>query len=159
VQRRIFARLPSLRALVATGCAAALAGAALFAAPASASPATLRRSLQNIAFAPLDLALSPIVAARSVVRNLSAADDPTAVRVIFAVPGFGWNTGVQAMAATVREIAGLIELLPGLALVFTATDLSPLFDPAETGRALIDVETRAVAVKIGVDYTSIPAAS
>jgi len=90
---------------------------------------------------------------------MQAVDDPTAVRVLFLVPGLGWNLGVQAMAAAVREIAGLLELVPGVGLAFTATDWPPLFDPAETGRALIDVETRAVDFRIGVDYTTLPAAS
>jgi hypothetical protein len=62
------------------------------------------------------------------------------------------------MAAVVREIAGLLELAPGIGLAFTASDWPPLFDPAESGHALIDVETRAVDFRIGVDYTGAPSA-
>ena len=135
---------------------AAAASLSLLAVPAHASPQTLRRSFGNIVFAPFDLVLSPVVAARSIYINLRSVDDSRAVRVFYVVPGFAWNTGVQGMAAVVREITGLIEFVPGLGLFFFETDLAPLFAPVERGDALLDVETPPLRIKLGVDYITVP---
>ena len=128
--------------------------ALLGAGPAAAGPETLQRSLQNVAFAPVDFTLAPVVAGRSIARGLESEDDPIAVRVAFAGPGIVWNTGVQALASVVRGLAGVLELPPGIALCFSDADLAPLYDPAEHGPALVDVETRALHVRIGVDYVA-----
>lgn len=125
----------------------------LVALPADASPATLQRSVQNIVFAPFDLALSPFVATGAVVQNLGETDDSTAVRVIYFVPGVAWNTGVQGFASVVREIAGLLEFVPGLALLPFERDLAPLFVPAERSPAWIDFDARVLHVKVAIDYT------
>jgi hypothetical protein len=129
----------------------------LFAAagPAAASPETLKRSLGNILFAPLDIALSPIVAARSIYRNLNDIDDSVGVRLVYPLPGFAWNTGLQIGAGAIRELAGLLELLPGLVLLPFEADMDPLFAPAEKAAALVDVETPPVAIKFGIDYSSL----
>ncbi len=135
----------------------ALAGVLLVAPRAGlASPATLQRSLQNILFAPVDLLLSPVVAARVIHENLQSTEDSLAVRVIFLVPGFFWNTGVQAGAALVREVTGLLEVAPGLVLLPFEADLLVLFAPAENGAALVDQETPLLRVKFGVDYLTLP---
>jgi hypothetical protein len=137
------------------------AGAALIAllccapSPADASPATLQRSVQNLVFAPFDLAFAPFVATGSVLRNLGETDDALAARVIFFVPGVAWNTGVQGFASVVREIAGLLEFVPGLVLLPFERDLAPLFEPAERTPAWIDVDARVLRVKVAVDYTGL----
>ena len=135
---------------------AAAASLSLLAEPAHASPQTLRRSLGNIVFAPFDLALSPVVAARSIYNNLRSVDDSRGVRAFYVVPGFAWNTGVQGMAAVVREITGLIEFVPGLCVFFFEPDLAPLYAPVERGDALLDVETPPLRIKLGVDYVTVP---
>ena len=135
---------------------AAAASLSSLAEPAHASPQTLRRSLGNILFAPFDLVLSPVVAARSIYNNLRSVDDSPAVRAFYVVPGFAWNTGVQGMAAVVREITGLIEFVPGLCVVFFEPDLAPLYAPVERGDALLDVETPPLRIKLGVDYVTVP---
>ncbi|MEM7412887.1 MAG: hypothetical protein AAF430_21825 [Myxococcota bacterium] len=103
--------------------------------------------------APVDLALAPIVAADSIQRHWTAGDDPWAVRVGFLVPGLAWNTSLQALGAVIRETAGLLEFAPGLGLFFFERDLNPLFDPAERGHALLEVDTPRVPLRAGVDYT------
>jgi hypothetical protein len=143
---------PPLRSAALLGIAAAVL---LLGDPASGSTATLRRSVGNIVFAPFDLVLSPVVAAGSIYGNLRDVDDSSGVRAFFVVPGFAWYTGVQALAAVVREITGLIEFVPGIALVPFETDLDPLFAPAERGDALVDVETPPLRVKFGVDYLTV----
>ncbi len=147
--RRRGARLPA-------GVAGLLAGALLLASPASATPETLKRSVGNIIQAPIDMALSPVVATRTVYQNLRDIDDTVGVRIAYVVPGIAWNTGVQAMAAVIREITGLLELVPGLGLFFLDADLDPLYAPIERGNALVDVDTTFIHWKFGIDYTTVP---
>ena len=50
------------------------------ASPASASPETIKRSVTNTLFGPLDFVLGPVVGARSVYNNLRDIEDTTGVR-------------------------------------------------------------------------------
>jgi hypothetical protein len=133
---------------------AAVLGALLFASPAAASPETLRRSVSNILFAPFDFFLSPVTAVNSVYHNLQDVDDSTGVRIFYAVPGVAWNTGLYVGISAVRAMAGILELLPGIGLAFFEADLDPLFPPAESQEALVDIETPPLWVKFGILYTS-----
>ena len=126
------------------------------ASPAAASSETLKRSVGNILFSPFDIALSPIVAARSIYRNLNDVGDSVGVRVAYTVPGFAWNTGLTIGAGGLRMLTGLLELVPGLILLPFETDMDPLFAPGEKANALVDVETPPLAVKFGIDYSSVP---
>ncbi len=139
--------------------AALLAPAALtllLAAPAAASPETLRRSVGNILWAPVDIVLAPLVSAKTIYSNMQDIDDTVGVKVVYTVPGFVWNCFVQFGGGIIREIAGLLELGPGLGLFFLEADLDPLYDPVERGEALVDIDTPPLAVKFGVNYTTIP---
>ncbi|MFQ5418514.1 MAG: hypothetical protein ACE5FL_15920 [Myxococcota bacterium] len=140
----------STAALLAAGVALAAAG------PAAASPETLRRAVGNMLFAPVDLALSPIVAGHTIYRNLNDIDDSLGVRLAYPIPGFAWNVGLQVGAAAIREIAGVLEFLPGLILLPFEADMTPLFAPAEKADALVDVPTPPIDIKFGIDYTSVP---
>lgn len=124
--------------------------------PAHATYATLKRSLGNIVFAPFDLALSPVVATQTLATNLEQTDDPLAVRIVFVPIGLVWNTGVQGMAAVVREVSGLLEFLPGIAVLPLRVDVDPIYAPVERGNALIDKDTAALRFKLGVDYMTVP---
>lgn len=123
------------------------------AGPASASPETLKRSVGNLLFAPLDIAFTPIVSARDVVNNLQNVDDTMGVRVAYALPGYVWNMGVQVGSSTIRMIAGTLELLPGIGLFFFEADLDPLFSPVERAPALVDYDTPPIHFKFGISYT------
>jgi hypothetical protein len=140
----------------AVASVAALSALLLLASPASASPETLKRSIGNIVFAPFDFALAPVVGTRTIYNNLRDIDDTLGVRVVYVLPGIGWNAGVGLMASIVREMAGLIEFVPGLGLFFFRADLDPIFAPPERGSALIDTDTPALHFKIGVDYMTVP---
>jgi hypothetical protein len=59
---------------------------------------------------------------------------------------------VQIGAGAIREIAGLLELVPGLGLLFFDADLDPLFGPVERNDALVDLETPPLNIKFGVNY-------
>jgi hypothetical protein len=148
----------------ATAAAAALAFSPL---PALASPETLQRSVGNLVQAPLDMLLAPVVAGRTLFQNLRDIDDSTGVRVFYAFPGYLWLTGLHVGAGALRGIAGALELLPGIFLLPFETDLDALYDPAETGGALIEVDNPLAEVgllhyfplvtwhiKFGIRYTS-----
>jgi hypothetical protein len=143
----------SLRArclgLLVTG-AVILAG---LAGPASASPETLKRSMSNLLMGPLDLAFTPYVAGKSVYTNMQNVDDTMGVRVAYCVPGYIWNVFVQLGGGTVRVLAGALEFLPGLGLVFFDADMDPLFSPVDHSAALVDYDTPPLNFKFGVTYT------
>jgi len=122
------------------------------AAPAAASPETLKRSIGNILFGPLDTAFSPVMGSRTVYANVQDIDDSMGVRIAYVLPGFAWNTTLHAGCGIIRTMTGIIELLPGLGLLFFETDLDPLFSPADKSDALVDVETPVLDVKFGVNY-------
>lgn len=160
---RVRSRLARTTALVASVGLLAV----LLPASAQASPETLRRSLGNIIQSPLDVVLAPVVAGRTLVTNLRDIDDTTAVRVFYAGPGYFWLAGVQVGSAVLRGVAGCLELLPGIFLLPFETDIDPLFDPADRGAAMVEMENpladNDVAkwfpmvtwnVRFGVTYTS-----
>ncbi len=128
-----------------------LAGLVLPAA-AVASEATLQRATQNLLFAPVDLALAPLVAGQVIHDNLQHTDDPPLVRGIFVVPGLVWSTAVQTGGALIRGITGAIEWVPGLLLLPFDADLPVLFVPSEIGNAWVDVETPLLRMRFGIDY-------
>ena len=120
---------------------------------AEASYRTLGRALGNIIQSPLDLVLSPIVAALGLNRNIRDIDDTRGVRIAYFVPGYFWMTGVQIGASVMRGITGGLELIPGLILLpFPESDLDPLFDPVENSAGLVEWENGVMDVKFGINY-------
>jgi hypothetical protein len=132
--------------------AAALLMLFSFASAASASPETIKRSVTNILFGPLDFVLGPITGTRSVYNNIQDIEDTTGVRIVFAVPGVAWNSAMQMGGGVLRTFTGLLEFLPGLILIPFEADMDPLFTMPERQDALIDEEWDFMAVKIGVNY-------
>ena len=125
-------------------------------APADASTETLKRSVSNMTQGPLDMALSPITTAINLTQKMMDVDDSVAVRVIFAVPGYIWTTGVGMGGGALRTVTGLLEVVPGLLLIPCEADLDPLFDPVDRAPALVDIETPCcLYVKFGIDYTTV----
>jgi hypothetical protein len=125
------------------------------AAPAAeASPATLKRSVENIVLAPLDVALSPVVAGKTLYTGLRDIDDSPAVRIAYPVPGFVWLTAVQAGAGVIRLVTGVFEFVPGLILLPFDADMDPLFDPADENDAIVNFETPVFDFRFGIDYTT-----
>lgn len=137
------------RGLVVAVAALALLAAA---APASASPETIKRSLTNIFFGPLDVVLSPIVGTRSVYNNLRDIDDTMGVRIFYTIPGVAWNIAFVLGGGVVRTFTGGLELIPGLILIPFEADMDPIFAPPQRADALIDEETDFMTVKIGINY-------
>ena len=151
------ARFVRRLALVTATLALVTATLALFATtPASATPATLKRSVGNILFAPFDIAASPVTAGKALYTNLREVDDALWKRIVFPIPGYVWILGVQIGGGAIREIAGLLELVPGLGLLFFDADLDPLYGPVERNDALVDLDTPPLNIKFGVNYVSSP---
>ncbi len=146
VPRRLVARLALVGAILAL--------VFMVSSPVSASPQTLKRSVENLTLWPLDLVLSPVVAGKTVYTNLRDIDDSDAVKVAYTVPGFAWVTFVQMGAACLRGLTGVLEFLPGLGLLSFEADLDPLFDPAVDNEALVNFENPVYNFKFGVSYTS-----
>jgi hypothetical protein len=139
---------------VSCACVSIAMFLAFTAAPASATPATLRRALSNIVCGPLDVALAPIVGPKMTVDNLRFIDDTPGVRAFWAVPGVVWNTGIEIGLGVIREMTGLLELGPGLLLFFSDSDLDPLLAPVEDSEALVDYETPILHFRFGMFYTA-----
>jgi hypothetical protein len=127
---------------------------ALPAAPAAASPKTLKRSIENLTQWPLDVATAPVVSVWTIQRNMREIGDSTAVRIFYPVPGFMWNTMVQVGAGVLRGVAGVLELGPGIVLLPFDADLDPLFDPSLDNDALVDWQNGIYDVRFAVDYTT-----
>lgn len=135
-------------ALLALGLALGLA------APASAGPETLKRSVENLTLWPLDVATAPVVGGKTIVDNMREIDDTLPVRIAYPVPGFFWNTFVQAGAGVLRGFTGVFELVPGLVLLPFDSEMDPLFDPVEDNPALVTAEAPFYRLKFGVTYTN-----
>jgi hypothetical protein len=133
---------------LAAGCLA------LSAAPAGASPQTLKRSVQNLTQAPLDIAAAPVTSAVSIYRNMMSIGDTTAVRIFYPIPGVAWNTMVNVGSGVLRGVTGIMEFVPGLILLPFDADIDPLFDPAEDNEGLVNWENGIYDVNFAVDYTT-----
>jgi hypothetical protein len=135
---------------------AALAAALLAFAPgtADASYRTLARAIGNITQAPLDAALSPMVAWSTLNKNITNIEDTTAVRVAYYVPGYFWLLGLQIGSSSIRAVTGTLELLPGLFLLPFKADLDPLFDPVERGEGVVEFDNDVMDIKFGINYQS-----
>ncbi len=121
-------------------------------ARALAGGETLKRSVGNLTQGPLDIVLAPASAGVQIWRNLHNIEDTTGVRVAYTVPGFAWITGLNAFSGVLRVVAGTFELLPGIGLLFTDREMTPLFAPAEKAGALVQYDTKVYPVKFGVEY-------
>lgn len=120
---------------------------------AYATTATLKRSVQNLLFFPVDFALSPYVATRTVYNQWQTSGDTDAVRIAYPIPGVAWAVSVNMGASVLRGVAGALELLPGIVLIPFDTDLAPLYDLAEKNNAVFDSGEEGFArMRIGIDY-------
>jgi hypothetical protein len=143
---------PLQRALAAL----ALGAIALAPVPAHAGGATLKRAVGNLVQGPIDVGLSPITAGVVGVDNLRNIDDTLPVQIFYAVPGYLWLTGLFAASSVLRTFTGALELVPGIFLLPFDAEMDPLFDPAESGSALISQDTPVMDIRIGLDYTAAP---
>ena len=135
-------------------CGAAVALLAIAAAPAAATPATLKRSVENMTQWPLDLVLSPYVAGNSIYQNMQSETDTTAVKIAYPVPGYAWNLMVQVGASVLRGVTGVIEFVPGVILLPLDAEFDPLYDPVEDNPAVVEYDNPVYRLRFGVTYTT-----
>ena len=144
---RIARRIVSLTFLVAL-LVAAVPG------ESHAGAKTLARSVQNLLFFPFDLALSPFVSTKAIFERWRDSDDTKAVKYGYALVAPIWAFGVEAGASVIRGVAGMLELLPGIALLPFDGEMNAIYDLPETQPAWVDVGNDAFRMKFGVDYIS-----
>jgi hypothetical protein len=139
---------------------------------ASASPDTLRRGLSNIINAPLDMVLAPFVGGVTLAENLQSIDDSTGVRLVYALPGWVWLSGLNFGSGAIRLVSGVLECIPGVFVFPFETDIDPLFDPVTDAPAWVEwdnpigeienawvyynplVAPFAINFKFGINYTT-----
>lgn len=133
---------------------AALAAVLVAAAPSvsHAGAKTLTRATQNLLFFPFDIALSPFVGAKVTYDSWRDSDDTKAVKYGYALVAPIWSIGVQSGASVIRGVAGMLELLPGIALLPFEAEMNPLYDLPEIQPAWVDVGNDTFRMKFGVNY-------
>ncbi len=150
--------MPFIRSFSLRKSAAVLALTGLLLAPgtAFATPDTLKRGFGNFIQGPIDMAMSPITAGFVLYKNLTNIEDTLAVQIFYAAPGYIWLTSLFTFASVLRTVSGVLEIPPGLVLLFSDADMDPIFDPSDRGEALLDYPTLVFDFKVGVDYTAAP---
>jgi len=126
------------------------------AAGADGRAATLQRAVSNTLMGPLDVALSPVVTAKTVYER-SRADDyswpGTVAMTLLGGAGFFFPT--NAAAGCFRIWAGLFELPLGVGMLvarsFTDWEPPEFFEVSEAP-ALVDQPNAILPIKFGVQY-------
>lgn len=122
---------------------------------ASADPGQLCRAGANLLFAPLDLALSPFIAGKDLYYGLTEIDDPLAIKVIGAAPGYAFLVGLQLGGGAIRGIAGGLEILPGLITFFREGEQGALYRSQDEAWALYSEDFGPCPVRLGTSYQTI----
>ena len=126
----------------------------LLAAPlaAQASTKTLARSTSNMIFAPLDMVLSPITAAKGQIGKMRDIEDTRAVQIAYALPGYFFYTTVIIGGGIIRGFTGILQFIPGILLLPFESDLDPIMDPVDGAAAMFEYDFELFPVRFGLDY-------
>ena len=146
-----------MRGFVKSAVAALVLATVLGAAPtpAKADATQLCRSGMNLVLAPFDVLMAPYIAAKDEYYGLTEIDDPMALKVAGAAPGYVLLLGMQVGGAIFREIAGVFELIPGMITLFREGSQPPLYRSQEEAWAVYSEEFGPCPVKLGVSYNTI----
>ena len=130
--------------------------AVISASPAAATPQTLLRGVTNVLFAPLDAALAPVSTAIGIRDNMDSIDDSPGVRLVYPIPGFFYTMGLQVGGSIIRLVTGVIEIIPGVPLVFMDTDIDALFATVDDAAALVEFDSDILdgGYRFGVNYST-----
>jgi hypothetical protein len=117
---------------------------------------TLRRGVANVLLGPFDVALSPIVTARGLYENASAAGYSLPETVVLElIGGPGWFLPVTAGTGIFRIMSGFGEIPLGVVLLvsksFTKWEPDPFFETAGKP-ALVSVPNAPIPIAFGVNY-------
>lgn len=118
------ARVRGLAFALALGGAAPLLGG--LPGEAAASPDTLRMAFENLLQGPVDMALAPVTAGRTVAQNLDDVGPAPVAPAAYAVLGHPGLTLLQVGCGALRMVSGAVLLVPGVVLFpFEDVDVPP----------------------------------
>ncbi|HLY36881.1 MAG TPA: hypothetical protein VKU61_02525 [Candidatus Binatia bacterium] len=117
---------------------------------------TLRRGVTNVLLGPFDVALSPVVTAKGLYENASAAGySLPETAVLELIGGPGWFLPVTAGTGIFRIMSGFAEIPVGLVLLvsksFTSWEPDPFFETAGKP-ALVSFPNGPIPIAFGVNY-------
>jgi hypothetical protein len=137
---------------------AGLASAALVSGlpgDAKADASQLCRAGANLVLAPIDLVAGPFIAGKDEYYGLTEIDDPMPLKVVGAVPGYILLVALQGGGTIFREMAGVMELVPGAVTFFREGSQPPLFRSQQEAWALYSEDFGPCPVHIGTSYNTI----
>ena len=143
----------SLRALALALALAALAAGAPSQARADAGQ--LCRAASNMVLAPADMILGPAIAGKDEYYGLTEIDDPMAMKVIGAVPGYILLLGLQTGGSIIREIAAVMEMPLGVITLFREGEQPPLFRSQQDAWAWYSEDFGPCPVRFATSYNTI----
>ena len=124
-------------------------------AQARADAGQLCRATSNMVLAPGDMILGPFIAGKDEYYGLTEIDDPTALKVVGAVPGYILLVGLQTGGSIIRAIAGVMEFPLGVVTLFREGEQPPLFRSQNDAWALYSDDFGPCPVRIGTSYNTI----
>lgn len=142
-----------LRALLLALVLATLAGGVPSQARADAGQ--LCRSVANMVLAPSDMILGPFIAGKDEYYGLTEIDDPKALKVVGAVPGYILLLGLQTGGSIFRAIAGVMEFPLGVVTLFREGEQPPLFRSQQDAWTLWSDDFGPCPVHVGTSYNTI----
>jgi len=146
-------RKTSPRALALALALAALAAGAPSQARADAGQ--LCRAASNMVLAPADMILGPVIAGKDEYYGLTEIDDPMAMKVIGAVPGYILLLGLQTGGSIIREIAAVMEMPLGVVTLFREGEQPPLFRSQQDAWAWYSEDFGPCPVRFATSYNTI----
>ena len=148
-----YGRKMSLRALLlALGLATLASG---FPGQARADAGQLCRSVANMVLSPTDMILGPFVAGKDEYYGMTEIDDPAALKVVGAVPGYVLLLGLQTGGSIFRAIAGVMEFPLGVVTLFREGEQPPLFRSQQDAWAWYAEDFGPCPVHVGISYNTI----
>ena len=122
---------------------------------ARADATQLCRSVSSIALAPTDVLLSPYIAGHDIWYGMMEWDDPLALQIGSAVPGYLYLIGMQVGGAILRVVAGIFEFPVGLAGLFREGSQGALYRAQDETNAIYSEDFGPCPVRIGSSYNTI----
>lgn len=122
---------------------------------ATADATQLCRSMTSILLAPTDTILAPYIAAKDMQYGLSEQSDPTYIRVLAFVPGYGFLVTMQIGGTIMRIVSGAFEFPMGLFTLFREGAEKPLFKSQDETYAVYSEDWGPCPIRIGSSYNTI----
>lgn len=121
----------------------------------SADGSQLCRSMANVALAPFDVALSPVITAKDMYYGLTEVDDEVLIQIFATVPGYFYLNTVQVGGAAIRVIAGMFEFVPGLFTLFREGSNEVLYRSQDETWQIYSRDFGPCPLRFGSSYNTI----